>query len=234
MDMDLKRENRDKLKRLAHVGKLSAGIGHNIMTPLSLIMMHSDLLSMKVKNHEELAKHVSEISHQASLISGFVENLMWKVNTESQESPSLIQVGKLIESNVQFWMGDMFFKHKLQKEIQINTQTPPLKGIPYHFTAFMDEWIVSTIERARPLGGGNSRIEVDCPDAKTFYILFEDTLPPPTEEELKELKNGIDGISTPNVYFPAYHRLLLNHPAQVGLSVEKLNKTSLRLTWCLQ
>lgn len=223
----------DKVKRLAHIGRLSAGIGHNIMTPLSLIMMNSDLLSMKIKDRKELIKHLNEITQQASQISRIAEIMMWKVSTEEQETPSLLQVGSLVEENIQFWMGDMFFKHKLQKNFRINSQTPPIKGIPFHFTSFVDEWISSTIERARPHGGGKLRIVVDSPEENTFFILFEDSLPPPTGTEMEVLKNGRNFPPPSQEYFPAFCRLLSHHPAEIEISAGEEENTVLRLTWNL-
>ncbi len=223
----------DRIKRLAHIGRLSAGIGHNIMTPLSLIMMNSDLLSLKLKGQEELRKHVDEITQQVSKISKIVETLMWKVNTEEQDSPSLFQVGTLIEENVQFWMGDMFFKHKLEKEIQINPQTPPVKGIPFHFTSFMDEWVLRVIERARPQEGGKLRIEVDSPAEETFFISFEDSLPALSEKEIKALRNGIQDPDIQTL-FPALSRLLTHNPAMVEVTDGQEGGVLLRLSWTLQ
>ena len=224
----------DRLKRLAHVGKLSAGIGHNIMTPLSLIMMNSDLLTMKVSGHEELLKHVTEITDQASQISRLAENMMWKVSMEEQETPSLLQVGALVEQNLQFWMGDMFFKHRLEKKFQINTQTPPLQGVPYHFTSFMDEWILGVIERGRPQEGGNFRVVVDCPGENSFFILFEDTFPPPGERETEALRALTAGTTPSPTAFPALQRLLSHHPAEVTFRPgEENGGSSLRLMWRL-
>ncbi len=225
----------DSLERLAHVGKLSAGIGHNIMTPLSLIMMNSDLLSMKLSGREDLLKHVTEITDQASQISRFAENMMWKVSMEEQETPSLLQVGALVQQNLQFWMGDMFFKHRLDREFQINTQTPPFKGVPYHFTSFMDEWIQDVIERGRPQEGGKFRVVVDCPGENSFFILFEDAFPFPRGREREELLALAAGTPPAATAFPALRRLLAHHPAEVDFrpGEDGDSGSSLHLAWRL-
>ena len=227
--------NGDKLRRLAHVGRLSAGIGHNIMTPLSLIMMNGDLLTMKVGGREDLLKHITEIQEQAGQISQFAEIMMWKVNIEQQETPSMLQVGSLVERNLQFWMGDMFFKHRLKKEFEIDVQTPPLKGIPHHFTSFMDEWIMGVIARGGEHEGGRFRVVVDCPEENTFFILFEDGFPPPEGATIKELEARVAGAEVPPVIFPALQRLLSYHPAEVTFAPGdgEGTGTSLRLTWRL-
>ncbi len=224
----------NRLKRLAHIGRLSAGIGHNLMTPLSLIMMNSDLLALKIQGQETLQKHLNEITQQASQISRIVENIMWKVSVEEQETPTYLQIGSLVKENVQFWMGDMFFKHKLEKTFQIKVQTPPLKGVPFHFTSFMDEWIAYTIDRARPQDGGKLRIVVDTLDEMAFYLLFEDSLPLPTSREKDVLVNGCASPFSEN-YFPALCCLLRHYPAKFEVSIgQNPHQTSLRLTWTLQ
>lgn len=232
MNNQSEREIDDRDRRLAHIGRLSAGIGHNIMTPLSLIMMNSDLLSMKLKDDDSLLNHLEEITKQATMISKIAETMMWKVKTEEQETPSMIQVGSLVQENLEFWMGDMFFKHKLEKDFQINTQVPPFKGVPFYFTSFIDEWILSIIERAKPLDGGNVEVKVDVHGPNHFFILFEDSLPPHTGEQLKVLKSGCNHPSSEE-HFPALCRLLINHPAEIDFSAGQDGKTAIRLTWNL-
>jgi len=226
------KDQSDKDRRLAHIGRLSAGIGHNIMTPLSLIMMNSDLLSMKLKGKDELLSHLKEITQQVTQISRIAEIMMWKVKTEEQDTPSTIQVGLLVQENIEFWMGDMFFKHRLEKDIQINTQTPLLKGVPYHFTSFIDEWILLTLERARPLNGGKFILKVDSPETNHFFISFKDSLPPLSKAQFNALAKGCVHPSCAE-YFPALHRLLTYHPADLKLSTTNDGSMTLRLTWAI-
>ncbi len=227
-----KKEEKGLEERLAHVGKLTAGIGHNIMTPLSLIMMNADLLSMKVKGDREFSAHLEEIIHQANVISKIAETMMWKVKAEEQTKRIAIQIGDLAQENLNFWMGDMFFKHKLSKNFNINPHTPPIVGVPFHFTAFIDEWITSVIERAQPINGGKLVVEVDVDDEKEVFIQFEDDLPLPAEEEVKILKSGCSDPASVDV-FPALTRLLGNHPGEITFDISGEKGVRLRLTWAL-
>jgi len=218
--------------RMAHIGRLSAGIGHNIMTPLSLVMMNADLLSMKLKDHDNLRSHVEEIIHQASLISKIAENMMWKVRAEEQINPTSIQFGDLVREDLDFWMGDMFFKHKLNKDFKINPHTPTIYGVPFHFTSFIDEWILTVIERARPLNGGDLSVRADTIDEDRIYIQFEDSLPLPPETNMKVLESGCTHPLSKELY-PAMTRLLEQHPAEMKVNIPAGDGLSLSLTWTL-
>ncbi len=225
--------NNDLQKRLALVGRLSAGIGHNIMTPLSLIMMNSDLLSMKIDAADPLQHHLKEITNQATIISKIAETMMWKVKTEEQETPSLFQVGALLLDNLDFWMGDMFFKHKLEKKFDINPQTPPIKSVPYYFTSFVDEWIQWVIERAKDRSGESLSIVVDEMEGNRFFIQFEDSLPTPPASFLDVLREEGKHPRTSET-FPALSRLLTHHPASVEVTLPSHNEgLKVRFTWSL-
>jgi|GEM_PF-2074253 len=219
-------------KRLAHIGRLSAGIGHNIMTPLSLIMMNADLLSMKLKGKDEYLEQLNEIIHQASLISKIAETMMWKVKAEEQEELSMIQFGDLVQEDLNFWMGDMFFKHKLAKEFQVDPHTPPIYGVPYHFTSFIDEWISSVIERAKPRNGGKLILKAGNNDKNQIYIQIGDNLPMPSETHVKVLKSGCAHPSSGRLY-PALTRLLKHHPATFEFTIPPGDGVEFRLTWTL-
>ncbi|MBW1660413.1 MAG: hypothetical protein JRJ48_07950 [Deltaproteobacteria bacterium] len=219
-------------RRLAHIGRLSAGIGHNIMTPLSLIMMNADLLTMKVKDNESLLGYLNEIIHQASLISKIAETMMWKVKVEEQSDPTSIQFGDLVQESLNFWMGDMFFKHNLTKDFQVNPHTPTIHGVPNHFTSFIDEWVSSVIERARPLNKGKLGLKADSNDQNQIFIQFEDDLPLPSDEHLKVLESKCAHPQAKSLY-PALSRLLSLYPAEMELSVPTGDGLRLRLTWFL-
>ncbi len=219
----------DLQKRLAHVGRLSAGIGHNIMTPLSLIMMNSDLLALKLRGTDNIQVSLNEITNQATIISKIAETMMWKVKIEEQDTPSLVQVGALIRDNLEFWMGDMFFKHKLEKNFQINPQTPPIKAIPYFFTSFIDEWISSVIDRAKPNKTGKLFLRVDSLSDKQFFIQIEDSAP--TKEHHVPLTiNETDAVKRD---YPALWRLINTYPADLEITPSPEGGIKLLITWAL-
>ena len=217
---------------MAHIGRLSAGIGHNIMTPLSLIMMNADLLTMKLKGEKSYTSHLEEIIHQASLISKIAETMMWKVKTEEQTNPSQIQIGSLVQQNLDFWMGDMFFKHKLNKDFRVNPHTPCITGISFHFTSFIDEWILSVIRRAEPKNCGSLSVTVDVNGEDRVFIQFEDNLPLPPEAHMRALKNGCTDPGGRELY-PALARLLEQTSATLEVSPLSGGGLKLRLAWSL-
>jgi len=228
-----KTEETELQERMAHIGRLSAGIGHNIMTPLSLIMMNADLLTMKLKGDEGYASHLEEIIHQASLISKIAETMMWKVKTEEQTTPAQIQFGSFVQQNLDFWMGDMFFKHKLDKDFRINPHTPSIAGIPFHFTSFIDEWILSIIQRAEPRNGGSLSVMADVDgENNRLFLQFEDNLPLPPEAHMKALENG-GGDPRLKEFYPALARLLEQTSAMLEVSPLPGEGLKLRLTWSL-
>lgn len=221
-------------KRLAEIGRLCAGTGHNIMTPLSLIMMHSDMLALKLKGQDTLLKHLEEIGDQVTRLTRIAELMMWKTQVAQKKTPTIIQVGTLVQDNLDFWLGDMFFKHNLEKTFKINIQTPPVNGVPFYYTSFMDEWIICLTKRAKGLNGTKFSVHVDIMNEKEFSLSFSDTAPPLSEKQITALESSAsdDGRLRAKI-FPALHQFLMNSPTDVTLIRGDEGQTTLKVTWNL-
>jgi len=222
----------DEENRLAEIGRLCAGTGHNIMTPLSLIMMHGDMLSLKLKGQDDLLKHLNEISDQVTRLTRIAELMMWKTQVAQRDTPTTIQVGTFVQDNLDFWLGDMFFKHSLEKTFNINTQTPPVIGIPFYYTSFMDEWITCLIKRARESNGAKFSVQVAIANEKEFSLSFSDTASPLSEKQITALESP-DGDNLRVTVFPALHQFLINSPTRMTLELEDEEKTTLKIVWKL-
>jgi len=224
----------DEEKRLSTIGRLCAGTGHNIMTPLSLIMMHNDMLALKLKGEDAFQKHVGEIGEQARRLTKIAELMMWKTQVEQQDTPSAIQVGVLVQNNLDFWLGDMTFKHDLEKTFNINSQTPPVQGIPFHYTSFMDEWIVLLIKRTQAANGVKFSVRVEVESQKEFSLSFTDTARSLSEEQLTALKTpALEVTPRQAAVFPAMYRFLTNNPTAITLADSSSEKTTLTVLWKL-
>jgi len=121
-------------KRISVFGHLVPGIAHNINNPLAVIIGRSQLLSIK---HPEIAD-LESLQEQAGLIKSIVDALSFKISHELSDKETPINIGDLLRYELAVLNADPFYKHKVQKQINLDNSTPLVKGLYSDFsTALM-------------------------------------------------------------------------------------------------
>ncbi len=117
-------------KRISIFGHLIPGIAHNINNPLAVIIGRSQLLNIK---HPEIAD-LDSITEQAILIKSIIDALSFKISHELNDQENPISISDLLRNELSVLNADPFYKHKVQKQITLDDNTPLLKGLYRDFS----------------------------------------------------------------------------------------------------
>ncbi len=120
LEMELLRES-----KLAEFGTMAAGIAHNLNGPLTSILGFCDLVTMT----KGQMKEVDRIRAQAIVMKDTIANLMQKSRYEQDSEPQEIQINELIETEWKFLHANLFFKHDVEKILELDETTPTIFAV---------------------------------------------------------------------------------------------------------
>jgi len=121
-------------RQLSVFGHIFPGIAHNINNPLAVIIGRIQLLQIQSPMHPE----IGAVQNQAKAIKKIIDTISFKFNHETEKNATPIVIRDLLQNELDFLIADPFFKHKIQKQINLDINTPPVLGIYSDFsTAIM-------------------------------------------------------------------------------------------------
>jgi signal transduction histidine kinase len=91
-------------EQLAQVGRLLAGIVHEIRSPLSVIRGHAELMQIELGDDARIGEYLDPILRNCTVLQSRLEHLMAAVRT-GPTSPTLMEVGPVVREAV-----DLFSK----------------------------------------------------------------------------------------------------------------------------
>ncbi|MBL0061639.1 MAG: PAS domain-containing sensor histidine kinase [bacterium] len=120
LELELTRES-----KLAEFGMLVAGIAHNLNGPLTGILGLCDLMKMRGTASTE----IEQVRKQASVMRDLITNLLTKSRNESEIEPRELDVRDIIETELRFLEGNLFFKHQITQNLLIADELPTIYGV---------------------------------------------------------------------------------------------------------
>ncbi len=120
LELELTRES-----KLAEFGMLVAGIAHNLNGPLTGILGICDLLKAKGTATSE----IDQVRKQATIMRDLIANLLQKSRNEREVEPRDLDVREIIDTELRFLEGNLFFKHQVSQNILIAEELPTIYGV---------------------------------------------------------------------------------------------------------
>ncbi|MBK6765192.1 MAG: PAS domain-containing sensor histidine kinase [bacterium] len=120
LELELTRES-----KLAEFGMLVAGIAHNLNGPLTGILGLCDLMKMKGTATSE----IEQMRKQATVMRDLIANLLTKSRNERELEPRELDVREILDTELRFLEGNLFFKHQIQKKLLITDDLPTIFGV---------------------------------------------------------------------------------------------------------
>jgi PAS domain S-box-containing protein len=120
LEMELLRES-----KLAEFGALAAGIAHNLNGPLTSILGSCDLVRLTTG----MTADIERIHAQGVAMKDIIETLMRKSRQEQNLEPQEISVNELIETEWKFLHANLFFKHDVEKCLELDEMIPKIHAV---------------------------------------------------------------------------------------------------------
>ncbi len=128
--------------KMAAIGRLTAGISHNLNTPISIIQGNAELLKLKYPESTELDKIIKQTRHMTELIQTIARKGQNELNAVQVE----IHINSLLEDELEFLNGNLFYKHQIQKEFDFAEHLPSVYGIYSDFSQSLLQIIQNAID----------------------------------------------------------------------------------------
>ncbi len=116
--------------KMAAIGRLTAGISHNLNTPISIIQGNAELLKLKYPDSAELDKIIRQTRRMTELI----QTIARKGQNEQNAVRVEIHLNSLLKDELEFLNANLFYKHQIKKEFEFADHLPSIYGIYSDFS----------------------------------------------------------------------------------------------------
>ncbi|MBD3223959.1 MAG: response regulator [Caldithrix sp.] len=165
LELELLQEN-----KMSAIGRLSAGISHNLNNPISIIQANAELLKMRSGSSPELEKIIKQTQRMTDLINTIVK----KGKKEQDTQKMNININTLLEEELEFLKANLFYKHQVDKQFSFAENLPNIKGIYSDFSQSINAIIMNAIEAMQDSELKTLHIKTDFND-NFIYVHIEDT-----------------------------------------------------------
>ncbi len=188
MRMELEETQRQLLQaeKIASLGRLAAGVAHEINNPLAGVLIYADILLKELKDNEQLRKDLEEIISQTLRCKQIVARLL-EFSRQSLDERVLFDVNEIIGHCVALLQHQSLF-HNVEIIKDLASDLPQILGNPGE----LEQVFTNLIFNATDAMEGKGRITISSVadlEAKQVVLTFTDTGPgisPQVKEKIFE------------------------------------------------
>ncbi len=131
-----------RIHKMAMVGKLAAGLAHNLNTPVSIIQGNAELLELKYPESRE----IQMILKQTARLGREIHLLGIRGNKDLSTSEEEIDLNELIRNEMDFLNANLYFKHYVKCQQDLDMELPHIFGLYSDFSQVLAEIIENGID----------------------------------------------------------------------------------------
>ncbi len=128
--------------KLASIGRLAGGIAHNLRNPLAVLNL--GLQALRRKGVEE--EQIERLMKQVERINKIVENLSLKAREEIEKNKKKFDLNELIRKELETLEFDQFYKHKVEKNIQLYEKPIVIEAVYSDFSSAIANILKNAVE----------------------------------------------------------------------------------------
>jgi signal transduction histidine kinase len=121
-------------EKMKIIGQFTAGVGHNLRTPLSVILSSADLLKVHGDGNGKVTGYADKIARQGARMAEIIEDLMAKCRKATLRETEKLNINDVLRSELNFLEANLEFKHNVRKEIDFDNDLPQIKGLYTDFS----------------------------------------------------------------------------------------------------
>ncbi|MBW1710748.1 MAG: PAS domain S-box protein [Deltaproteobacteria bacterium] len=174
-------------EKIASVGRMAAGIAHEINNPLSIILMYAELLEQSLKKNEQEIKDVQEVITQTLRCKNIVADLL-EFSRKSIGEASAFNMGRLIEQCLNLLINLAIF-HDIKVHKDIEAGLPEMVGDVGQFEQVFTNLFTNAADAMEGKGRLGIKARYD-PVGNLFIIMVSDTgpgIPPHNREKVFDM-----------------------------------------------
>jgi signal transduction histidine kinase len=158
-------------RKLAALGRLSAGIAHEVKNPLNATMIHLELLKMQLADQPTAKEHLAIIAAQMRRLDEVVQGFLRFTRPEDLKLQK-VRVGAIIDDLLPVIRAEAS-SHNIELRLECPPDLPPISADPGLLEqAFLNLAINAC--QAMPQGG-RLRIAATARPGRRLEVVFEDT-----------------------------------------------------------
>lgn len=117
-----------QVEKMKVIGQFTAGIGHNLRTPLSVILSTADLIKLYGDGYRKITGYAEKIVQQGTRMAEIIENLMEKCQKTQRRELERLQINHILNKELSFMEGNLDFKHNVVKKFDFDESLPEIEG----------------------------------------------------------------------------------------------------------
>ncbi len=128
-------------EKMATVGRLTAGIVHNLNNPLQIMMSLSQLLAFK---HPEISK-IDELRKACDRMQGIIGTILNTGKRENELSPVDVNFNEVLRDRIELLKANRFFKYHIRTRMDLQP-LPLFRGVYAHFSQSFGNLIDNAVD----------------------------------------------------------------------------------------
>jgi signal transduction histidine kinase len=168
--------------RLSSIGLLTAGIAHNLRSPLTSLMGY---ISLMQNGHSE-ANDVDKMMNMAKNMDNIINTMMVKSRRSQETQKVNINLSELLSAELSFLEADMEFKHRVRKEYDFQESLPSIHGLYSDFSQGLMNIVQNAVHAMHDSKTKKLTVKTSC-DGENIYVSISDTGCGIPEEDIPHL-----------------------------------------------
>jgi signal transduction histidine kinase len=170
--------------KIASLGRLAAGVAHEINNPLAGILIYADMLMKEVDDTPSLRQDLEEIINQTLRCKEIVTRLL-EFSRQSLGERSLFDVNELIHQSAKLLRHQALF-HDIELILNLQTDLPQMLGDPGEIQQIFTNLMLNAADAME--GKGRLTISSLCDQQSDQIVLkFADTGPGVLQENFDKI-----------------------------------------------
>lgn len=161
-------------ERIASIGRMAAGVAHEINNPMSGILIYAELLKQSLKDDPQHLEDAEEIIHQTLRCKRIVSDLL-EFSRRSVGKISSFGVGELIDKTLDLLVNQALFQN-ISTTKQIDADMPDMVGDMAQLQQVFTNLFINAADAMEGKGRLEIKVQFDS-DKNQFHIKVSDTGP---------------------------------------------------------
>lgn len=151
--------------RHSAVGRRCTGVIHNMNTPLQVISFQLELLEQKTQEeaallaelvnpsaphlqalHDHRDQKLKQLHQEVDKLRDMIHRIAIQAIHEGEEEHCFLDLNQIFQDELELYLADPFFKHRVEKEFEFPSGLPPIHGHYVDFSQSFRQLVDNALE----------------------------------------------------------------------------------------